>query len=173
MTYERFCEELKSLGLDVPAPQKAPKRSPFSDTYYGYMSVQLVYPERKWGEKTDDTNQIPALVLRWTTGGTSGGSCWDDGEHDNHYSREGEPQPDWDDLHKILEHLTPLLPFLQYKKLMKLVRKDSYTENEYYGNSTTYAVHLMEIKPLYEFLNGCGFLLEEPPPPYKEEEEKE
>lgn len=98
------------------------------------------------------------LYIKWMTGGMGGGSCWDDGSQPtHHYSIDGEPEPDFDDLDTLLLKLCPDITFLQYKKLINgLVKQSSYTEDEYYGNSTTYGVKTISLSELVAKLQEMG-----------------
>ena len=55
-------------------------------------------------------------------------------------------------LDKLLESSCPEITFLQYKKLLRLVKHDTRTENEYYGNSTNYATKTIALRDVYQFL---------------------
>lgn len=88
------------------------------------------------------------LHIGWTTGGISGGSCWDDGETDNHYFSTGEPEPNFDELDTTLLNLCPNIGFLQYKQVVNVVKRDEYTETEYYGNCTNYATKSVLLRDL-------------------------
>lgn len=80
------------------------------------------------------------LRIEWTTGGTAGGSWRDDGTEDKHYGVEGEPEPEFEALDKLLEFLCPSITFLQYKKMSGIIKRESRHENEYYGNSTEHGI---------------------------------
>lgn len=89
------------------------------------------------------------LYVEWASGGLSGGSCWDEGEP-RHYARDPSPEEELDDLDDILAVICPNLTFLQYKRLSsKVVKHDSRTENEYYGNSTIYSYKHVKLQDLY------------------------
>lgn len=93
----------------------------------------------------------PALMVEWSTGGTSGGSCWDD-SNPQPYSTDNAPE-ELTDLDRILEKYWPEISFLQYRVLAaKLVKGGSYTEYEYYGNSTNRSFKLLWLRDLYTTL---------------------
>jgi hypothetical protein len=94
----------------------------------------------------------------WTTGGLSGGSCWDDGETDNHYAVEGNREPELTDIFTIMEAFCPDLSFLNARKLMGLIKYDSYTDNEYYGNYFHYGVKYVDLRELYDAFVDLGVL---------------
>jgi len=96
------------------------------------------------------------LYNKWCSGGVSGGSCWG---NDGHYAVEGESEPEFTDLDNILNEICPNITYLQYKKLIsKVIKEDSYTENEYYGNSSTYSYKTVLLKDLYEALKELDLL---------------
>lgn len=91
------------------------------------------------------------LYEKWCTGGVGGGSCWSDGET-VHYPIDGEQEPEMDDLDDILLEKCPNIGLLQYKKLIQLVERENWSENEYYGNSTSYASKRITLGALYDGL---------------------
>ena len=96
----------------------------------------------------------PAVWISWATGGQSGGSCWDTG--DSVYSSDdGELEPEFDDLDKILEIICPEVSFLQYKKILReVIKNNSYRDDDYYGNYTNIAQKYVLLKDLYNALNS-------------------
>lgn len=92
---------------------------------------------RRAGKKIKDISLEDQIIVKWTTGGVSGGNCWSGS--DNLYSTAGEPEPEFRDLDVILEKVCPKITYLEYKKLVyDLATFTSWNENEYYGNSTSY-----------------------------------
>lgn len=94
------------------------------------------------------------ISKEWLVGGVGGGSCWDDGSVDRHYSIQPEEEPEDESLDLILEVLCPKISFIQYKKLTK---KNLYTEtekyyNEYYGNHSEYKIKTLNLEVLFESL---------------------
>lgn len=93
------------------------------------------------------------IGIKWMSGGVGGGSCWDEGDGNNHYSIEGDSKPEFEDLDLILEKVMSNITFLQYKKLCKfLIKEKSWSEDEYYGNSTNYIINYIFIDELYDYL---------------------
>lgn len=155
MTYEKFLIEVQSLGINVPDPAKVkPKahRRWLSDVEYSaYSDVQL------WSKsKLEGAERVPALTNAWSTGGMSGGSCWNDNPP-HHYSND-EPIPQWTTLDNLLEKFCPNITFLKYKSLMTLVKTESWTDYEYYGNSTDYTMMVLTLPDLWQFLNDNNLL---------------
>lgn len=92
------------------------------------------------------------IGIKWITGGMRGGSCWDEG-NSQRYASEGDPKPEFEDLDLILEKVMSNITFLQYKKLCKfLIKEKSWSEDEYYGNSTNYIINYIFIDELYDYL---------------------
>lgn len=97
------------------------------------------------------------LSVQWTTGGMTGGSCWMDGDEDPHYPVEAEKEPEFDDLDKIIEGICPTITFIQYKNLVKaVVKEESYTDNEYYGNHYDRAKKSVNLHVLATYLQEKG-----------------
>jgi hypothetical protein len=104
MKYEKFIDELKSLGFTIPEAEKKSKAN-YCQCRDGLQYGGLVmYSQYHYSETCKCE---PALVLSWHTGGISGGSCWDEGESRHHAYSCGDPEPDWEDLDRILEHFCP------------------------------------------------------------------
>lgn len=119
---------VESLGLNVLDHKKSSSR---------YSS----------GAKTSQEHWIYA---QWVSGGTGGGSCWDNGDEDRHYAISGEPPQELVDLDKILEAVAPNISFIQYRVLERTcVETSSYSEDEYYGNCTNYGVKECCLEKLY------------------------
>ena len=91
------------------------------------------------------------IRVSWSTGGISGGSCYGQDSHQS-YSND-----DYDDtfyyFDKILEIIWPNITYLNYKHLEKeLVHKISWSENEYYGNSTNYCGKYVILVDMFNML---------------------
>lgn len=93
------------------------------------------------------------LQIRWITGGMGGGSCWDTGDEDHHYSRTSDEEPEFDLLDKLIEHYYPDIRMIKYKRLVQqCVERTEEHENEYYGNYIDYGVKRLNLLKFYEFL---------------------
>jgi hypothetical protein len=57
-----------------------------------------------------------------------------------------------------MEALCPDLSFLKAHKLMGLIKCDSYTDNEYYGNYFHYGVKYVDLRELYDAFVELGVL---------------
>ena len=153
MTYEGFIHELETaLKITVPKYVK-----PDPSEKKGWMQD---YAERHWYDSSGIkiVHKEAALINSWETGGVSGGSCWDSSNPQPYSS--GKVEPEWTELTEILEHFVPEITFLKYKALMGLTTMIEKTEHEYYGNHTDYAIRVLPLKTLYEFLDEKGMLPE-------------
>lgn len=100
------------------------------------------------------------LEVTWTTGGMTGGSCYDKGE-DVRYPVEAEEEPEFEALDRALEALCPQITFLQYKKLVKtVVSRDETFENAYYGNYYNKMTKSVDLNVLEQYLKENGLCLE-------------
>jgi hypothetical protein len=125
---------------------------------------------RDWFKKRDGyecariyKNNLPkmsdAVLEEWCSGGVSGGSCWDDGKDDPHYPMEGQPEPEFTSIDGLISFLCPDISFMNYKKIMaKVVKTESYSQNEYYGNSTNYTYKYAILKDLFDILNNMKLI---------------
>ena len=112
-----------------------------NDSYYDRNSYswphELKKPDRYY------------IQVDWTTGGMTGGSCWS-GEL---YEVTPQPPEELLDLDKILTLVCPNISFLQYKALCsELVKTESYTNSEYYGNYYNKVQKILFIDDLYSYL---------------------
>lgn len=108
--------------------------------------------------KEDNYLTSCGISCEWKTGGQGGGSCWDDGDA-THYAIDGDSEPEFDELDKVLTDVCPNITFLQYKKLCnEVVHNYEYTSNEYYGNYTNYSVKWIDVEELYNYLKKEGIV---------------
>ncbi len=98
-----------------------------------------------------------AVYMRWNTGGASGGasggSCW--GDEAEHY--DGDDEPDFVVLTKVLEKVCPTLSFSHYKKIENLITSNYETDYEYYGNYTDYQIKFIPLSEIYNCLVQLGY----------------
>lgn len=110
----------------------------------------------------DVTRETWLTSEKVSTGGVSGGSCWDNGENgDPHraYTNSYE-EPEVPHFDEMMEAICPTITFLTYKRILKeadIQRKEE-TENEYYGNHTNYVYKTVQLGKLYDALVTCGVL---------------
>ena len=120
------------------------------------------YPElkeegKRYSGKLDKTK--PRISESWTTGGMTGGSCWDTGES-HHYPVSAEDEPALDGLDALLEEIAPAMTFLHYRKLEKLLETRDYSNMEYYGNYYDKREKFIDARKLYDFLVEFEYLKE-------------
>ena len=141
MEYLDFFEIAKEVG-SIEYPEPPGRRYNYGQDWQK-KAKELMTPENAMFKET------------WRTGGMGGGSCWDDGEHDNHYALEGEAEPALADLDALLLKVCPNLSFLVYKNLENtLLERSTSSESEYYGNHTTYGHKFIMLKKLYDYLKS-------------------
>ncbi len=146
MTYDDFV--LKCIEL-APSETRELRYNPDAQWGRRWETVSSYYPT-----KYKDTKYV--LHVEWETGGVGGGSCW--GGEPTGYS-SSTPAAELKEFDIILEHFIPTLSFLQYKNLYNsLIEEDSYTQNEYYGNYTNYAIKQIELRKLYDYMKEKGWL---------------
>ena len=141
---QKFLEVVRSA--DVSFYRKAVKKDE-----YRYSDSSMILLSNKERKELDLNEHY--LYEDWRTGGISGGSCWDDGESgDPHYAIEGDKEPEFNTIDKILLAICPNLSYLQYKTLVTIIKEDSYAVNEYYGNCTYYAYKYVSLRDLFDKL---------------------
>lgn len=125
------------------------------------MGVRLVAPNfsldyMHWLEnlyEKDLINQHDVMngriEVQWTTGGMSGGNCWGD---DANYPIEGDPEPELEKFDSIIEHLFGGgINLSNYKKLCRsLIKTETGSYNEYYGNYTNWSKKYVNLEELYK-----------------------
>lgn len=97
------------------------------------------------------------LYMQHSTGGVSGGSCWDSSDPQPYTN--SEPIPEFEDLYNVLEKVNPNLSFFNVRKIIKdLVKQIEYEDREYYGNCTNYIVKYVHLKDLYNYMKKNDML---------------
>lgn len=107
---------------------------------------------KKAGVNIDMSKQpgSPIISVHWTIGGVSGGNCWGEG---GHYAVEGEAEPEFESFENLVLYFVPNISFADFNKLkQKVMYTRTWTENEYYGNSTSYAEKYAYLKDIYKHL---------------------
>lgn len=139
MTYEQFLEKLIEIGVYWEEPV---------EPEYGYSRCSLHDRNGK------EFPRLPAQIqVKWRTGGVGGGSCWDTSGEDHHYFLDSDTEPEFNELEKILDEFCPNIGRIDYRQLYgKLIERDTESEYEYYGNSTSYATKTVKCRELFEYL---------------------
>ena len=91
------------------------------------------------------------LYNSWCTGGMSGGNCWDDTIPT--YRSSGEAKPRFKLLRDVIKAIDPNISFLKYEEILDAVQNDSYSEYEYYGNSSEYQIEYIFLDDLERIIN--------------------
>jgi hypothetical protein len=113
----------------------------------GYIELKRRDKKTSW-QIQYDTDRI---YVEWTTGGSSGASCWNSEPSVPYVS--DEPPKELGVLDGILEAIKPDLSFLQYRTLSNnLIKSDSRRESDYYGNCSNYAIKQVNLTELYDYL---------------------
>lgn len=135
MIYEQFLKRAGNYSATMPNPR------------------QYSYDYRR---KTKDEPIPTEIEIRWETGGARGGDCW--GGTAESYSCS-DPEPDFEELDKVLENVCPAITFLQYRKVAsKVIEEDTDARREYYGNHTEYGVKRVVLRDLYDALVGFNII---------------
>lgn len=122
-------EDIANLSAGAPYEQSIDKMSRYS-----------------YKDSSFKNNDRLALILKYETGGVSGGSCWDS-SNPTYYSND-EPKPKFKLLNEALKILKPDLTFLQFHDVEELMHTFDYTVHEYYGNRTDYEITYVYIDEL-------------------------
>ncbi len=98
-----------------------------------------------------DTIKEPVVYMRWSSGGVSGGSCWDS-SNPQRYTNDNSPE--FKALDLTLEIIDPNITYLTYKKIEKLICSSEETDWEYYGNCTDYEIKYIILSRLIKLIEG-------------------
>jgi len=148
MIYEEFLEMINGYKYSI-LTQKG-----FNDK----LGSINEYSRRK-NENKDLDNITPyVLYNEESIGGTRGGSCWNDGESDNHYGYTNSKgaidcKKRFDEMFDaIVTKIYPDISYLKYKSLSSIIKNTEKSEYEYYGNSTDYIIMYVEVEEFYNKL---------------------
>lgn len=113
------------------------------------------YPSvNRW---STDGLPLDAFYAAWETGGYSGGSCY--GGTASRYS-SNSPEAELGGLDEFLEKHAPAVTLLVFRKLERRVKRDSFTEGGYYGNSTEHAYKWLTFEDAWTTLVEAGLVSE-------------
>ena len=108
--------------------------------------------DKKWIGWNQADKSVPPYIASssWTTGGLSGGDCWG-GSACNPVG--SEPEPEFNELDKVLGLFEPTISFLTYKDIIKqLVKVEESTSSDYYANYTNESRKIVDLKALFNYL---------------------
>ena len=88
--------------------------------------------------------------MRYTTGGVSGGSCWD---NSNPQPYTEDTIPSFDVLDIFLKEVYPTISYLDYKKIASLIHTNEESDYEYYGNCTDYKIEYIILSDLLNLID--------------------
>ena len=91
------------------------------------------------------------LQNTYTLSYVAGGSCWDTEEsrHRTVVCDVDNSDKEFKELNTLLNTFFPDIKYKEYKEIEKLIKHNTDTEYEYYGNSTTYAIQTINLLELY------------------------
>lgn len=146
-----FPETFEEFVKAVSEVENIYKSQDFSyDTVFRVGSLTANKKQRK----TKEEDKLPELFVgvHWSTGGRSGGNCWD-GEA-TRFTSDEQPGDMNLVLCKILQSVgKDKISFVDYYlKIASLFEDSDFTESEYYGNCTEYAVKCVSLQKLYAVL---------------------
>lgn len=91
------------------------------------------------------------VYSRYSPGGISGGSCWDDSNPTPYTTYS--PNLRFQILDDLLNEIAPGISYLKYKQIESLIESNTETAWEYYGNSTDWEIQYIELDKLIDILN--------------------
>ncbi len=102
-----------------------------------------------YGIHIQDDNTVMA---EWLSGGMSGGSCWDDDDA-TYYGIDGDTAPHFDKfITASLIAFKSDIPLSVYMDVAGLIKDDTNTHNEWYGNYSIYSTRTLYLDQLEEIL---------------------
>ena len=147
MTFREFVEKIYPL-VGQYWLENSSSTSPYGGTcWQSVTSIKDVTPS---------TSLVGDEVC---TGGTSGGSCWNEGETTYH-GYHNEVTPELASLDMVLEEIAPNITYLQFKKLLREadVKEFTHSTGDYYGNKSDYAKKYVNLGDLYDALVSLGLI---------------
>lgn len=125
--------------------------------------VYVRVPQKKsYSFSATDTENIPNvfLMIHYATGGTHG----DGHGSSTPYQNSPADFPKFDAWEQVLCMFWPELPYLGQKKLEEaVITNESWSVNEYYGDSTTYMSHMIDLEKLFKVFKKENKLTPNPP----------
>lgn len=99
------------------------------------------------------------LQNTYTLSYVAGGSCWtNDPQYYSVVCEPSDSERDFSELTTLLDKFFPNIKYKEYKEIEKLIRHDTDTEFEYYGNSTTSAIQTIKLLDIYTKLSEYGYV---------------
>lgn len=151
LTFEQFAARVHAIAKGS-VTNKVKVKGRYS-TYNEWVSVK---------DASEITQKSRLEGERVHVGGTSGGSCWDEGESQHHNYTVTHGGIEVDCLEDLLADIYPQITFLQYKRLTREMDAEflETSENEYYGNCSNYQQKVVNLGNLYNALCTIGVISE-------------
>lgn len=108
------------------------------------------YRKSYWSKDDLEKESDVFFSESWRIGGLTGGNCWG-GVADQSIS--AEDQAEFTQLDQFLEKYFPKITFLQYKKLLPLIKTQDFSVGEYYGNYTEYRISYVKFDDIADCLS--------------------
>ena len=144
MDYEKFKKEVFTILVDheYVSGWEKPKEA--------FRLYNESYMHPNFNDVEDVSENDDVVYMQWETGGSSGGDCWG-GDSREYY--EHNTVTDFVVLELICEKLAPEIPFMAFNKIRRdNIIDGSYSDCQYYGNRTDYAIKLVKLEQLYQSL---------------------
>lgn len=155
-TFSYGYEEFKNVLSDTESYHRLVP-SDILDNYYLVRDAKdlgLIIEKKsdRYNREKDFVRNEDIIVLKVIEiGGISGGSCWDNSNPQRYDKNEIDYQIN---LFKQLELMNISVSHSQVIEIEEKIRKNTYTDYEYYGNNTDYEYHYMLIIELWNLLKG-------------------
>ena len=104
-----------------------------------------------------DNIKEPIIYMRYSPGGVSGGSCWEDWSDPQPYFNR-EEMPLFEALDKFIEEISPNISHTHFLQIEKNIISNKYTDWEYYGNCTYYIIKYIPVSFVMKKLKEFGYL---------------
>jgi len=142
-TYEEFCSAIVNI-----IEREYVGHYVKTNEHGNHMPDWLDYDIRK-NLRRDDV----VVYYDWSTGGLSGGNCWDDTEPTYYASNETEPEDN--PFAKALELYAEDISYIRFRKISsKVLYEYTHRYYEYYGNRSDIEGRAFIVRELYEGLFG-------------------
>ncbi len=110
------------------------------------------YVYESWKKEADLSKLKGFCSEPWVIGGRSGGNYENEANRDSSI----EDPKEIDLLDDYLEEYFPNITVIRYKRLMRLVQYQNWTENEYYGNTSDYKCAFITFEDIAEYLSNLN-----------------
>ena len=101
--------------------------------------------------------QENSFIRSCTTGGSSGGGCWEGMESSSYTTGNEVTNFEYEGLDEFIEKVIPEITFIQYKRFLKGIKTSGVqygSINEYYGNGRNIEYEAIALKTVVNYLNA-------------------